>query len=59
MSKWAMGVAMVKGISPVLYRTIDDIRPGEQQLVKLKMGNTLKELAVQSSGFKVGEDLFK
>lgn len=54
-----MGVAMIKGISPVLYRTIDDIHPGEQQLVKLKMGNTLKELAVQSFGFKVGEDLFK
>ena len=52
-------VKVLKGVSPVIYQTINNIQPGEEQLVKLKAGNNLKELAVQASEFKVGEDLYK
>ena len=45
--------------APALYQAIGDIHPGEQQLVKLKIGNVLKELAVQASEFKVAGELYK
>ena len=43
----------------MLFQTIDDIHPGDQQLVKLKVGKELKELAVEASEFKVSGELYK
>ena len=52
-------IKVLNGISPVLYQGICDTHPGDQQLVKLKLGNTLKELVVQASEFKVKDKLYK
>lgn len=52
-------IKVLERVNLALYQVVRDIRPGEQQLVKLKIGNALEELAVQASEFKVGNNLYK
>ena len=52
-------IKVLDTISSVLYQTVYDIQPGQQQLVKLELHNELKELAVQASEFKVEYSTFK
>jgi two-component system nitrogen regulation sensor histidine kinase NtrY len=43
---------------PNLYSILENIRPGERKLVKMKIHNEEKEFSIQSAGFRIEEQDF-